>query len=208
MSEKLISVTDRARLKAIQTRDEEPDGSELALWLEVGDPRGLEYSYDLYLDSKSNAKPGDFVQEEDGLTIIIPAASVDLIRGATLDLSRNLLQPGWTLQNPNSPSPAVGRRISPEQLTGDVEDRVRQVLDMVINPSIAAHGGRAELAHVEGDTAYLRLSGGCQGCGMASVTLTQGIRVALTEAVPEIRNVADVTDHASGTDPYYAAAKK
>ncbi len=61
---------------------------------------------------------------------------------------------------------------------------------------------------VDDSIAYLRLSGGCQGCGMASVTLGQGIEVAILDAVPEISEVVDVTDHASGTNPYYEAAKK
>ncbi|MGH2683897.1 MAG: NifU family protein, partial [Actinomycetota bacterium] len=69
--------------------------------------------------------------------------------------------------------------------------------------------GRAELVAVEDDSvAYLRLMGGCVGCGMAAVTLSQGIEVALRESVPEIERVVDVTDHASGTNPYYEAAKK
>jgi Fe-S cluster biogenesis protein NfuA len=65
-----------------------------------------------------------------------------------------------------------------------------------------------ELVAVEEGTAYLRLSGGCQGCGMASVTLSQGIEVVLKESVPEITKVVDVTDHASGTNPYFESAKK
>jgi Fe/S biogenesis protein NfuA len=70
------------------------------------------------------------------------------------------------------------------------------------------HGGSAELVAVEDTTAYVRLGGGCVGCGMATVTLSQGIEVAIKEAVPEILSVVDVTDHASGTNPYYEAAKK
>ncbi|HVL79983.1 MAG TPA: NifU family protein, partial [Actinomycetota bacterium] len=58
------------------------------------------------------------------------------------------------------------------------------------------------------ETAFLRLSGGCQGCGMAQVTLSQGIQVAITEAVPEIKQVVDVTDHAAGDSPYFQPAKK
>lgn len=208
-TEKLVTVTERARLKAVQTREVEDDGADLALWLEV-QPAGMEWSYDLFLDDKTNIRPGDVVQEEEGLTIVIPADSVDNIKGATLDLSRNLLAPGWTIDNPNTPvaSPAVGTGIDPADLTGTVEERVTQVLEMVINPSIASHGGRADLDHVEGDTAFLRLSGGCQGCGMASVTLSQGIKVALTQAVPEITDVQDVTDHASGSQPYFSGSKK
>jgi Fe/S biogenesis protein NfuA len=82
------------------------------------------------------------------------------------------------------------------------------VLERDINPSIASHGDHAELAAVEDATAYLRLGGGCQGCGMATVTLSHGIEVAITQAVPEITRVIDVTDHASGTNPYFEPAKK
>ena len=50
---------------------------------------------------------------------------------------------------------------------------------------------------------HLSLGGGCQGCGMAQVTLHQGIEVALRHWVPEIGAVYDVTDHTSGENPYY-----
>ena len=93
-------------------------------------------------------------------------------------------------------------------LDTDVARRVTAVLDREVNPSIASHGGHAELAGIEGATAYLRLGGGCQGCGMATVTLSQGIEVAITQAVSEIDRVVDVTDHASGTNPYFEQAKK
>ena len=136
-------------------------------------------------------------------------------------------QAGWAIANPNRPrptigsplpimpvgpsSPAVGSRPPADlkaDLSGGVAQRVMMVLDRQINPSIAVHGGHAELVAVEEDTAYLRLSGGCQGCGMATVTLGQGIEVAIKEHVPEITRVLDVTDHASGTSPYFEAAKK
>lgn len=213
-SEKIVSVTDRARNKALSVRDEEPDGDKLALFLEITEPRGMEYGYDLYFDDDTAVREDDVIQDEDGLKIVIPAGSIDNLRGATLDLSKNLLNPGWVVDNPNSPSPAVGagvggaEAIDPGELTGSVDERIEQVLAHVINPAIAAHGGRAELARFEDGTAFLRLSGGCQGCGMASVTLTQGIEVTLTEAVPEVQRVADVTDHEAGQDPYFERAKK
>ena len=94
-----------------------------------------------------------------------------------------------------------------ELLTITEEARAK-VLEQQINPAIASHGGHAELVAVEENIAYLRLSGGCQGCGMASVTLSQGIEVAILDSVPEITEVIDVTDHATGSNPYYEAAKK
>jgi Fe/S biogenesis protein NfuA len=206
--ESVITVTERARLKALAARAEEPDGGELALFLEVLGPMGTSYDYDLYFDRLTEAGPADLVQQEGDLPVVVPAASVDLLRGATLDVSRNLLAPGWVVDNPNSPSPAVGATHEMPELSGDTAERVAQVLDYVINPSIASHGGHAELVSVEDDVAYLRLSGGCQGCGMASVTLGQGIEVAIREAVPEIARVVDVTDHAAGSNPYFEPAKK
>ena len=205
---KIVNVTERALARAISVRDEEPDGENLALFLEVTEPNSFEYGYDLYFDDDSAIREGDIVQEEDGMRLVIPAASLDKLRGATLDLSKNLLNPGWVVDNPNSPSPAVGAAGDIGPLEGTVEEKVATVLERVVNPAIAAHGGRAELVAVEDNTAYLQLSGGCQGCGMASVTLTQGIEVSLREAVPEIENVVDVTDHASGTNPYFQPAKK
>ena len=79
------------------------------------------------------------------------------------------------------------------------------MLDQVVNPSIAGHGGRADLVAFDedGGVAYLRLSGGCQGCAMSRMTLTQGIEVALRDEVPEVTRVVDVTDHGSGDNPYY-----
>ena len=91
---------------------------------------------------------------------------------------------------------------------GPVAERITEVLNRQINPSIASHGGHAELVAVEDDVAYLRLGGGCQGCGMASVTLSQGIEVAIRDNVPEIARVVDVTDHAAGENPYFEASKK
>jgi Fe/S biogenesis protein NfuA len=77
-----------------------------------------------------------------------------------------------------------------------------------VNPAIAAHGGGAELVSIDGTIAYLRLYGGCQGCGLAQVTLRQGIERTLLEAIPELTQVVDVTDHASGENPYIESKKK
>ena len=81
---------------------------------------------------------------------------------------------------------------------------VLQVLEERINPAVASHGGRIQLIDVRDHTAYLRLEGGCQGCGSADVTLKQGIETEILSSVPTIQRVLDVTDHAAGTNPYYA----
>ena len=205
--ETVLTVTEKAQSEIKSIRASEPEPERMALWVVVTGVSGPNYTYDLYFQAAADAGPDDVVQRHDDLSVVIPQGSVDKLRGATLDLSGNLIQGGLVMNNPNSPSPAVGTR-PPADLSGDVAQRVMQVLDQQINPSIAAHGGQADLVAVEDGTAYLRLSGGCQGCGMASVTLSQGIEVALSESVPEVVRVVDVTDHASGTNPYFEPAKK
>jgi Fe/S biogenesis protein NfuA len=207
--EPVVRITDLAREKVLQVRAELPNPERLALRMEVIEISGGEYESTASFSLLEDAGPDDIVQHHDGLAIVIPADSVEKLRGVTIDLEGNLILGSLVIINPNSPSPAVaaaGR--APSDLKGDVAQRVRQILAEQINPSIAAHGGYAELVAVEDSTAYLRLSGGCQGCAMAPVTLTQGIEVAITGAAPEITRVVDVTDHASGTNPYFETAKK
>lgn len=202
-------------------RDEQGDTDGFAFWIKVLSAIGPEFTYDLYLGPADEARPDDLVitvghESDGGLLVVIPAGSVDRLDGAHLDMSRDLLAPGLKLENPNRPPGAPGAppAAPPDMsgsvgdLSGDTAQRVTQVLERQINPSIAGHGGRADLVGVEGQVAYLRLSGGCQGCGMASVTLGQGIEVAILDNVAEITSVVDVTDHASGTNPYYEEQKK
>jgi Fe-S cluster biogenesis protein NfuA len=84
---------------------------------------------------------------------------------------------------------------------------IKQVLDEEVNPSVAMHGGHIALVDVQGDTVFIRLEGGCQGCGMADVTLKQGVEVAIKKAVPSINAVLDSTDHAGGDNPYFQPGK-
>src|SRR5208283_4074389 len=204
-------LTAQALSEILALRDSESAPETLALCVEISGTREDVYTYDMYFQPTSDAAPGDWVEPLDGLTVIVPGESVERIRGSVLDMGPDTDGGGMVIKNPNRPLPA--RRSPamtgpPPDLSGDVAQRLLQVLNEQINPAIAAHGGRADLVAVEEDTAYLRLSGGCAGCGMASVTLSQGIEVAIRESVPEILNIVDVTDHASGTNPYYEAAKK
>jgi Fe/S biogenesis protein NfuA len=85
--------------------------------------------------------------------------------------------------------------------------RVQELIDERINPGVGAHGGHVELLDIKDNTVYVRLGGGCQGCGMVDVTLRQGIEALIREEIPEILQVVDTTDHASGQNPYYQPAK-
>jgi Fe/S biogenesis protein NfuA len=216
-----VTITDEARQRVVDARAGQEGAEAYALWIEVTGTAGSEYTYDLYLHPLEYAAPTDIVQHHDDLTVVIPHDSAPQLAGAIIGFSTGPSGEGWLIDNPNKAgpilsigrppsmgSPAVGAPPPPGNLTGDVAQRVQQVLENHINPMIAAHGGRADLVSVDGARAYLRLGGGCQGCGMATVTLSQGIEVAIKDAVPEINEVVDVTDHAAGTNPYFEASKK
>ena len=211
--EPFLDITEEARQKVLGFRSAAPDPERQAMWIEVSGAAGGEYTYDIALKPLEAAGPYDAIVHHGELAIVIPETSFEQVRGALVEWFDDPFggSGGLRLQNPNKPpaslSPAVGTR-APADLSGDVPQRVMQILERQINPSIAAHGGRADLVAVEDGAAYLRLSGGCQGCGMASVTLSQGIEVAITQAVPEVTRVVDVTDHAAGRNPYFEAAKK
>jgi len=87
-------------------------------------------------------------------------------------------------------------------------ERVARLFDDQVNPMVARHGGHVELIDVQDAVVMLRMGGGCQGCGMADVTLRQGIEGMLAQHIPEVRGIVDVTDHTSGANPYFQASKK
>jgi Fe-S cluster biogenesis protein NfuA len=90
----------------------------------------------------------------------------------------------------------------------EIRDRVQQVLDSEINPSVASHGGVVRLIDVKDNSVYIQMGGGCQGCGQADVTLKFGIETAIRAAVDGVGDILDVTDHASGRNPYYTPSEK
>ena len=198
----VIDITAEAIEAVLGIRAQEPDGADLALTLAVTGFHGAEFAYELTFIPTADAADADVVQRFGELPVVIRGDSISRLEGAMITVHDG----GLSIDNPNSASPKIpGGSVG---LEGAVADRLRALLETRINPAIAGHGGFAELIGVEGDTAFLRLGGGCQGCGLAAVTLRQGIEVAIREAIPEIAHVIDVTDHEAGANPYYEAAKK
>jgi len=206
----VLSVSPEARTTVLEVLANEPESAALALWLEISGEADGAYTYDMYFQALGDAGTGDVVQPDGQLPVVVPSASVDRLQGATLDFVIDASgEGGLVIVNPNSPpAPTLkGLASSPSvDLSDPLAQRVVSVLEEQVNPSIAAHGGRADLVAVEDASVYLRLSGGCQGCGMAKATLSQGIEVILRDAIPELANIVDVTDHADGTNPYYEPA--
>jgi|ERR1700733_14924562 len=201
----VLTITPEARTTVLDVLAQEPDAGSLALWLEVSGEANGAYSYDMYFQALTDAADDDAIQADETLPVVVPASSAGRLQGATLDYVTDAGgEGGLVIVNPNTPPTRDRPAAAPElDLSDPMAQRVVAVLDEQVNPSIAAHGGRADLVAVEESSVYLRLSGGCQGCGMAKATLSQGIEVILREAIPEIDRIVDITDHADGTNPYY-----
>lgn len=108
-----------------------------------------------------------------------------------------------------SGAPLISEAVSESMLPpGEIRRRVQQVLDTIINPAVASHGGMVTLLDVANNAVYLEFGGGCQGCGMVSVTLKYGVERTIREEVPEVGEILDTTDHAAGRNPYYAPSSK
>jgi Fe/S biogenesis protein NfuA len=90
-------------------------------------------------------------------------------------------------------------------LSADLKTKVQVLIETTINPAVAGHGGYVELIDVQENRVYLQMAGGCQGCGAADITLKAGIERLIKEEFPEVVEVLDTTDHASGSNPYYTA---
>jgi Fe/S biogenesis protein NfuA len=203
MSERqIVTVTETALEKVLELRAGEEDATDLALRIEVVGVQGVDYSYDLAFEVLSEADSEDIPSHVGGgLTVLVPGRDAPKLEGATLDIPSNSGQAGLVLRNPNRPDLGPNATLD---LDGSIEEQVQEVLVKRINPSIAAHGGYAELVRVEGSTVIIKLGGGCQGCGMANATVTAGIEKTLTELLDGVDHVLDVTDHTSGENPYFA----
>jgi Fe/S biogenesis protein NfuA len=208
MTDTIISMTDDALRMIREIRDAEPGDDEFALFLEVNGAQGQQFNYELSFVPVVDAQPDHVVERTGDLAVMMRSADLDNLRGATINLGEDPMNPGLAIDNPNSPASPTIPSADRGELTGPLAEQVQHVLEHEVNPAIASHGGGARLISVEEDTVYLELTGGCQGCGMATVTLKHGIERILTEAIPEITRVVDVTDHDSGNNPYYQQAKK
>ena len=204
----VVTLSDEAREMVLGALRAEPDSDALCLVVEVRGVTSRGYDYDLYFQPIAELAAGAILDATTGMTVAVPAESVDRLRGAKLELEDG----GLVLVNPNAPSvaeraPGVPEHVLAAGIEGDVAQRVVNVLESSVNPAIASHGGRADLIAMDDEAmvAYLALSGGCQGCAMSRATLANGIEVQLREEIPELTSVVDVTDHASGATPYYAS---
>ena len=188
-NEQLIQMTQIAkeRVKSvIDSEDLEVEG----LRISVTGRTAATFEYSLGLEVESH--PEDVVIDLGDLKVLVDSQSMDSLKGSTIDYIEDLNASGFRVDNPNQPTWDDSRA-----------QKIQELIDTRINPSVASHGGNIQLLDVTEDSVYVHMGGGCQGCGQATATLKQGVQSMIQEEFPEIINVIDTTDHAAGTNPYY-----
>lgn len=198
----MIQVTEAARKKIdALTKDQETQKKAKIEGLRLTMKGGAtKTEYSLAFVEAGKRKEDDVVSEADGLAFFMEPRDASFLEDVKIDFVSTLDQTGFKVENPKGALP---------EPTADLDNpeakAIQHLLNTEINPSVASHGGVITLVGVRDHIAYLRLGGGCHGCGSAEVTLKQGVIVAIKKAVPEIIDVLDVTDHAGGKNPYFVA---
>ncbi|MFQ5846068.1 MAG: iron-sulfur cluster assembly accessory protein [Candidatus Methylomirabilales bacterium] len=190
----MLTITEAATKKILALMEAEGQtGLALRVAIKGRGPGGFRYELQFVGEEEKEAE--DTVADVGGLQVVIDPESAPNLKGATVDYVDGMYESGFKIDNPNP------------LWTEPKAQAVQEVIDTQINPGVATHGGHVALLDVKDDIAYIALGGGCQGCGMADVTLKQGIEVMIKEAVPGITQIIDTTDHAAGNNPYYQPSK-
>ena len=193
-----FTVTARDTVHKFMQANEDTD---FAVRIRVASPSPLDPRYEITLIEHHEKCEEDAVFDDHGFEVVMDPESAKVLEGARIDWIESLTESGFKVENPNLVP------IGSKPLEGPLADRVQQAIDQYVNPGVAQHGGRVTLVEVRDNVVYLQMGGGCQGCGMASVTLSQGIERILKDQVPEIVGIEDVTNHTDGTNPYFTAEK-
>lgn len=191
----MVNFTDKAREKIISFMQANPKEGQV-LRMGISGRAGREFEYFFSLDEVKNRRPEDVELDLGTFKTLVDSDSSKKMDGATVDWVETPVAAGFKVENPNGPLDMLTKNPTAK--------KILDLLDAEINPGVAMHGGVVELIDVQGETAFVKLGGGCHGCGQADVTLKQGIETRIRQVVPEIKEVIDTTDHAGGRNPYYS----
>ena len=202
---RMITFTDRARDEVLSFLGKsEGELEALRISLRDGDPQGKPH-FDLTLVALRERREDEREVDLGDFTVLVRETEVDRLEGATVDYVDRVNESGFEVRTRDAASGNEGESAaegSATPPTGEIADRVREVLDNNVNPAIAAHGGHISLVGVQDTEISVEMSGGCQGCALSAATLRQGVERMLRDAIPELTAVHDITDHASGANPY------
>jgi Fe/S biogenesis protein NfuA len=192
----MLTFSDRAQ-EVVRSYLEESGGELTALRIapRPGSPVAPRFELSLVADDERGDDERQL--EGPGFNVFVKEGDVARLEGATIDFVDRVNESGFEVR---TVTPSVSRAGAPE---GEIADRVRQVLEAQVNPAIAAHGGMISLVDVKETEVFVEMSGGCQGCALSRMTLSQGVERMLRQSIPELTAVHDVTDHDSGMNPYF-----
>jgi len=177
---------------------EQQEADDLALRLRVLEPGTPRAACDLQFCPVDQQGADDHRDSFEGFELFVAGDSTVWLVDAVIDYEMEGTSGQLTIKAPNIKGNMPGE-------DAGLDERIRWVIESEINPQLASHGGMVELETITDDKqVVLRFGGGCQGCGMADVTLKQGIEKTLMDHFPEISAIRDATDHATGENPYYA----
>ena len=174
--------------------------------IRVSSPRRGKYAMNLEPDGQPAVD--DTVLDYEGFRVFVDPQSLPFVRGASLDYLETPGGGGFQFTNESEAPAGRTKKQAPEGPEGEIWRQIQAALDEEVNPAVAMHGGYIDLIDVQDGTVFVEMGGGCQGCGMAKVTLKQGVERILKDRVPTIEGILDVTEHAEGRNPYYAPTTK
>jgi len=189
----MITFTGTARRKVLELLESEGRQGSALRFAVLGRMGGV-FHYRLAFMDPAERAAGDTVVEIEGFQVLVDQESAPHLGGTVVDYVESPSQSGFRIDNPNP------------LWTDPVASAVQKLIDDEINPAVSSHGGFINLLDVKDGVVYVQLGGGCQGCGMAHVTLKRGVEARIKEAVPQVREVVDTTDHAGGSNPYYSSS--
>jgi Fe/S biogenesis protein NfuA len=197
----MIEITTAARGKIRELMDAEVV-RDPALRIELDARSPLAREYAISIVEREDREKTEIAINVDGIRVFLNLDTSNLLSGAVVDWAEQEGEMGFRVHDPRA-RPAPAPREAADTPEGELANRVRDVLEELVNPRIAAHGGAVELVDLQDDRLYLRMTGGCQGCAASAATLRMGVERMVRESVPEIGEIIDITDHAAGTNPYF-----
>ncbi|MEQ8764000.1 MAG: NifU family protein [Planctomycetota bacterium] len=200
----MLQFTDAARDKLAEiVQSSSPEDQKKAVRIHASPGAGGRHQFGFQFD---DAHDDDVTLDIGSVKVVLGPTSAEILEEGTVDYIVNGAQEGFKFNLPESAT--ASPQSAPPETTEDTNHpllkRVQEVFEEDINPAVASHGGFIQIVNVVDDKLYIRMGGGCQGCSSSTATLRQGVETLVKAKVPEVTQIIDMTDHASGVNPYYA----
>ena len=198
----MLNFSDRAQ-EVVRSYLDESGGELTALRITTQPGSPVAPRFELTLVALEERTDDEREVEGPGFSVLVKEADAEKLNGAHVDFVDRVNESGFEVRTVAPAESEEAPASAGQTPGGEIADRVRQVLDTQVNPAIASHGGMISLVDVKDTEVFVEMSGGCQGCALSRMTLSQGVERMLRQSVPELTAVHDVTDHDSGVNPFF-----